>query len=218
MRISAMVNTRIGSSWTRGSVHRERSASDAGRGSALGGCFANGRRTVDVHAPGPGRLSIANAPRYSRNAPDGDGGLQTVGSSSQATVTAALHCFLHVERSLPDSPPHSAATHAAISSLHALLPHTGGAATASDVMTTPPARNTPNRSANRCFLMVHLRPADSQRLSPEPHITRRTNRPSRQFSSWGDRGYPGRCSSSGASQHPREGDERGCAPHTPMRP
>jgi len=31
VRVSAIVNTPIGSSWTRGSVHRERSASDAGR-------------------------------------------------------------------------------------------------------------------------------------------------------------------------------------------
>jgi hypothetical protein len=31
VRVSAMVNTPIGSSWTRGSDHGERSASDAGR-------------------------------------------------------------------------------------------------------------------------------------------------------------------------------------------
>src|SRR5262249_2947107 len=111
--------------------------------------------------------STANATSYSRNTLDGDAGLQTVGSASQAAVTAALQFFLHVDRSFPDSPPHSAVTQAAISSLHALLPHTGGAPTASDVMTTAPPRNTPDANTYTYFLMLHLGPADSQRKMPD---------------------------------------------------
>ena len=40
LRVSAIMNTQIGSSWTRGSVHRERSASDARRvGYLVSGSF-----------------------------------------------------------------------------------------------------------------------------------------------------------------------------------
>jgi hypothetical protein len=44
VRISAIVNALIGSSWTRRSVHRERSASDAGRGLQLLGVLLSARR------------------------------------------------------------------------------------------------------------------------------------------------------------------------------
>jgi len=63
-------------------------------GLVIGLCTA-----VDAHAPGPGRRVDREPLRYSTNVPDGDAGLQTVGSASQAAMTAAEHCDLHVERS-----------------------------------------------------------------------------------------------------------------------